>query len=479
MSVFAGYPAPFVFDETRRKKIQQLIWGDYVSVTQTDAAAEGWVNVHARNADGWMRTEDIHEQRLLELNFIDVGQGDSCLIVTPDDEYLLIDAGQADNLWWFLRWRFNLQAAPDRMIRIQHAVITHPDADHYGGFTPLFVSKQKQIHITNLWHNGIIVRATEPHLGPATGSPTGGSLTDVIETHSALVTLLRDDAVAGRAGYAALLRAALKDNQVDTTAMASTELGYLPGYGPEDRMSLRVLGPAPIRAGDALQLPRLGDDGKTKNGNSVVLRLQYGNVRVLLGGDLNSAAERHLIAHHTAAAGDQAEQERQARETFAVDIAKTCHHGSADFLDKFLAYQQPAAWVISSGDSEPYSHPRPDTLGALGRNGRGERPLIFSTELARSPAEAANRPEHLRARDAKVIEDGVAETTAKGASAAEQPGVARYQRAIAVYGMITVRTDGTKVLISTKLERPRAGGQEWDYYCLEPDAGGVLHHVRN
>ena len=467
---------PLVFDETRRKKIQQLIWGDYVTVTQADAAAEGWVKVRARNADGWMRTEDIQERRLLELNFVDVGQGDSCMIVTPDDKFLLVDAGQADNLWWFLRWRFNLHARPDRTISIQHAVITHPDADHYGGFALLFASSQ--LHFANLWHNGIIVRAKEPRLGPVTGSPTAGFLTDVIETHSALVTLLHDDAIAGQTGYAALLRAALESNRVDHIAMASTELGYLPGYGPGDRMSLQVLGPAPIRAGDALQLPRLGDDGKTKNGHSVVLRLQYGNVSVLLGGDLNSAAERRLIDHHTAAAAEPAARATLAREVFGVDIAKSCHHGSADFLDEFLAFQQPAAWVISSGDNEPYSHPRPDTLGALGRNGRGERPLIFSTELARSPADAAGRPELLRAHDAKVIEEEAAETTARGASAAEKPEVARYQRAIAVYGMITVRTDGSKVLISTKLERPGTGGKEWDYYCLEADAEGILHHVR-
>lgn len=475
MSVFAGYPAPFVFDDTRQKKIQQLIWGDYVSITQTDAG-EGWVKVHARNTDGWMRARDIQEQRLLELNFVDVGQGDSCLIVTPDDEKLLIDAGQDDNLWWFLRWRFNLRADPSRKIRIQHAVITHPDADHYRGFRPLFDSAQ--IQVTNLWHNGIIVRATKPQLGPATGSPAKGSLTGVVETHAALVTLL-NEAGADGGGYMALLRDALKDSRVDNTGMASAELGHLPGYGLGDRVCLQVLGPAPIRAGNTLQLPRLGDDGKTKNGNSVVLRLRYGNVRVLLGGDLNSAAERHLIDHHTKAAGGPDEKEQQARQTFAVDIAKACHHGSADFLNEFLGYQQPVAWIISSGDNEPYAHPRPDTLGALGRNGRGDRPLIFSTELARSPAEAANRPETVRARHTEVIDEAVKATTAKNGSTAERPEVAHYQRAIAVYGMITVRTDGTKVLISTKLERRGTGGKEWDYYCLEPDAKGILQHVRN
>jgi hypothetical protein len=32
---------------------------------------------------------------------------------------------------------------------------------------------------------------------------------------------------------------------------------------------------------------KFGDDGKTKNGHSVVLRLKYREIRILMGGDLN------------------------------------------------------------------------------------------------------------------------------------------------------------------------------------------------
>src|SRR5215207_5961693 len=72
------------------------------------------------------------------------------------------------------------------------------------------------------------------------------------------------------------------------------------------------------------------------------------------------------------------------RETFEADVAKACHHGSADFTDLFLRAVNPTAAIVSSGDNESYAHPRPDALGAFGKCGRGSRPLIFSTELARS-----------------------------------------------------------------------------------------------
>jgi beta-lactamase superfamily II metal-dependent hydrolase len=65
-------------------------------------------------------------------------------------------------------------------------------------------------------------------------------------------------------------------------------------------------------------------------------------------------------------------------------VAKACHHGSADFTNAFLQSLNSAATIISSGDEEPHAHPRPDAVGALGKFGRGNRPLIFSTEIARS-----------------------------------------------------------------------------------------------
>jgi hypothetical protein len=39
--------------------------------------------------------------------FVDIGQGDGCLMITPDDKLFVIDAGAGDNMLRFLRWRFN------------------------------------------------------------------------------------------------------------------------------------------------------------------------------------------------------------------------------------------------------------------------------------------------------------------------------------------------------------------------------------
>jgi len=61
-----------------------------------------YAKVFCRGDQGWLRIDDFDEERALEVNFVDIGQGDGCHIVTPDDEILLIDAGISDNMNRFL-----------------------------------------------------------------------------------------------------------------------------------------------------------------------------------------------------------------------------------------------------------------------------------------------------------------------------------------------------------------------------------------
>lgn len=225
----------------------------------------------------------------------------------------------------------------------------------------------------------------------------------------------------------------------------------------------------------------------TKNGHSVVLRLRYNELDFLLGGDLNAAAQRYLLAHYTGFDPDnvdaieRARMIEEGRKIFEAHAAKSCHHGSGHFIDEFLGCVNAAATVISSGDNEQYSHPRPDALGALGKWGRGERPLIFSTELARSPKENPNR--------AKELQDEIIGLVWQQAAATDELEVARLdeeiakrrrelERAIAVYGLINVRTDGHKLLVAQKLERPAGNGQKWDLHTFE-FVNGEFRYIRD
>ncbi|NJL29463.1 MAG: hypothetical protein HC897_17045, partial [Thermoanaerobaculia bacterium] len=251
-------------------------------------------------------------------------------------------------------------------------------------------------------------------------------------------------------------------------------------------LRIEALAPVPERRADGTRLLRwFGDVGKTKNGHSVVLRLVYRDVVVFLGGDLNIPAEDHLLAHYTGlpvpprTAVEEEELVAAARRVFGADVAKSCHHGSADFREVFLRAIDAAVTVISSGDDEAHSHPRADTLGAIGRYSRGARPLIFNTELARSAKELVKNPQILRER-LKELQKAIGEATTdtKRASAQKdfEQEVDRLERSIAVYGMISLRTDGRKILLAQKLEKPRGNDKKWDLYSLEPGPDGRLRY---
>ena len=84
---------------------------------------------------------------------------------------------------------------------------------------------------------------------------------------------------------------------------------WMPGFAPSDNeeFSIEVLGPvvetAPngkpgLRTFTSLLTGKAMNVGKTKNGHSVLLRLQYRDFSVLFGGDLNTPAEHFLMRHY-------------------------------------------------------------------------------------------------------------------------------------------------------------------------------------
>src|SRR5688572_14972097 len=78
---------PLYEGKTAGKKLFELLWGDRVRVISKGA---GRWRVHARGRDGYVERSAISDTSLLEVYFIDVGQGDGVLIRTPDGRHVLI-----------------------------------------------------------------------------------------------------------------------------------------------------------------------------------------------------------------------------------------------------------------------------------------------------------------------------------------------------------------------------------------------------
>lgn len=299
-----------------------------------------------------------------------------------------------------------------------------------------------------------------------------------------LEAIVSDPALRGELQYPKLLFGLLASGRCGDFRGLSASDGHLPGFAPgQSATTIELLGPA--RAADG-SLPWFGGVGPTKNGHSLVLRLIYRNVRLLLGGDLNVPAEHHLLKHATGmavppAAADRAALVAAARPVFEADVAKACHHGSADFTDLYLEAVNPIATVISSGDNEPHAHPRADALGAAGKWGRGERPLVFSTELARSAPETLKQPfvfrEAIKAAYAELKAAAVDSPAARRAQAKVDKLLAQIERSVAVYGAINLRSDGRRIVMAQKVERPSRKDRAWDVYRIEPDAQGELRYA--
>ncbi|MFP6584105.1 MAG: hypothetical protein VCD00_16325 [Candidatus Hydrogenedentota bacterium] len=73
------------------KKVE-LLWGDQVKVIGNGRKASE-AKIRARGRTGYVKKSALGGDPLLEVYFIDVGQGDGVLILTPDRRHILIDGG--------------------------------------------------------------------------------------------------------------------------------------------------------------------------------------------------------------------------------------------------------------------------------------------------------------------------------------------------------------------------------------------------
>ncbi len=478
---YAAYPTALVRDSPSKAKtskvLKQLVWGDWVRIT--GEKQNNFFPVRVRGVNGFVAAADLQDQRLLEIIFVDIGQGDGCLLITPDDRKLVIDAGEGDNMARFLHWRFRGFAT---RVDFEAAILSHSDEDHYGGFRHLF--DQDNLFFQNVYTNGFMERTGEKNdvLGPRTTHKGRKYITDLVTTLDELKDFLGQPDKVGRKKYPGMLKSALDAGKFHHFQMLSVNDGFVPGFDTGE-LTMELLGPVPESVQGKAALRWFGDAGKTKNGHSIVVRIRYRNVTIFAGGDLNIPSESLLIQHHAGAQETPAtEAERlelatHARHAVSADFAKACHHGSSDVSPAFLHAIHPLATIISSGDDESFSHPRADTLGLIGKHSRGGRPAIFSTELARSA------PERIKnTRKTQQEFDAVIAALQTPLSAAERKKLeARIQklrkileRSVTTYGAINLRTDGHRAIVAQKIEKPRNTTAQWDVYRFEQNAAGEL-----
>jgi competence protein ComEC len=231
----------------------------------------------------------------LDILFFDVGQGDAVLVTTPNERRLLVDTGPAEG---------SSSAAAHSVLpylkrrgidHLETVVVTHPDADHLGGLPSIL----RSVSVGRVVHSG------------------QQADTDLYRTTR---HLLQRSRVAQEAV-----------DRGDSLTIGARVHGSVIGP-PED----------PTR-----------HDIDTENGASVVLRLSYGRVDVLLPGDIEAQAERFLV--------------RTYGPTLASDIVKVPHHGSETsstkpFVRAVSQNETSLTAVVSVGRFNRFGMPSSDVI---------------------------------------------------------------------------------------------------------------------
>jgi competence protein ComEC len=266
----------------------------------------------------------------LRVHVLDVGQtdGDSILIISPEDKVVLVDAGDVGKGKKVLDALKRLDVK-----KIDYFIATHSHADHIGG-APEVLSA---LPIGNVIDTGQLPPEMQPEETPA--EETKGKGKKKAAQPKKPSTTKEPLSVTAYRNY--------KDAADRTGAKYEKATPEMPPIDLGGGAILTVLAPTePL-----FTRAQMKSGGSEPNANSIVLRLDYGDFSMLLAGDAEAQTEDRLIAKDT---------------KLAAKILKVAHHGSRYATsENFVKTVKPEVAIISDGEYNRYGHPSQDVLTRL------------------------------------------------------------------------------------------------------------------
>jgi beta-lactamase superfamily II metal-dependent hydrolase len=249
------------------------------------------------------------EPNILKVYFLNVGQGDSILIETPNGRQTIIDAGPNNKIINELS-----EVVPffDRTIDI--IIPTHSDLDHIAGFPEIL----RRFNVKNYFDSGYV---------------------DDDDLNNEIRLLIQNE------------------NGINVGKISRGDNIIL---DKEHNISLEIL------------WPPANYETKENNNRSIVARLDYSETSFLFTGDAGFDVEKILLENsitknsNVTNTDNSTSTKNNLENILDVDILKAGHHGSKTASSQeFLEKVTPELTIISAGKDNKFGHPNPETLDRL------------------------------------------------------------------------------------------------------------------
>ncbi len=277
----------------------------------------------------------------LNVHFVDVGQGDACIIELPDDKNIIIDGGDKDASEHLLNYiATNIKNDDGTTIEFfDYAILTHSDADHCGSLDEVL-----EQYPAKVFYRPNVLANKGDFVDPGASLLTADCSSKDTTVYRDIIKIAHEKAD----------KVFVNSYELDPIAPEGIE------KGAEGYYSLSFYGPNSTVYKDV-------------NDYSPIMILEYEGYRFSLTGDCEKEGEEEFVEKVENASSDgKTDKFDDFNDNYFVDVIKLGHHGSRtstspEFVEVISTNESVAntLLVISCGFDNKYKHPHEEKIDEL------------------------------------------------------------------------------------------------------------------
>ena len=299
----------------------------------------------------------------LNVHFVDVGQGDACIVELPDDKKMLIDCadGKTENTNAVLDYiDKNIKTKDGKtMNKFDYVILTHSDSDHCGSMADVL----DKYPAVNFYRPNVAANYKDKKTGEVYVDPSLKNMKDYrTKDTRAYKNAIEAGCKAAENVYINSVNLAPIEGDADGDGESDYKLSF---YGPNS------------------------DNYSDWNNYSPIMILEFGDKRFALTGDCEKEGEAEFVEKVGKAKGKSVTDDKFAvfTDDFTVDVIKAGHHGSrtstsSAFVEAITTKDNigNVLMVISCGFGNSYGHPHAEKLEQFRADGIKDENVLRTDE---------------------------------------------------------------------------------------------------